>query len=326
MVNKSAKSAFSIMELIIALLIISVIVVTMFFISGKFKTNKTSLNENSKYIFACYFDCDKGNKNCRLKQTIFENNLKKEDKDVTMSGSCYFNHAENIKAFLIAAGAGSKINSGQVLTDYSLLSYETITPGVVSENFEEGITKISSKNVLPGIQNENGLQYDNIISCELVNAPKECPNLKTDAVKFNPTGCELARNDEEKAVVKILGCEPDGVNLSDNTIKLSDIKRKEGFLDRLDKNDLEKIGKSQLNNIYVYEFSDNKNKKHHFEFNFKLKDSNYDTRVKYHALNISQMSEILSNVSVLRQNDLIKKIIKLNPGAPSKNGAVVIIW
>ena len=325
MVDKSVKSAFSVMELIIVLSIILVIVIIMFFVSGKFKVKKTNLNSNSKYIFACYFECDNDNKNCRLKQTIYENNSKKEDKDVTMAGSCYFNHAENAKALLIATGAGSKTSSAQVLTDYTVLPYETITPGLFSDKFEEGITKISSKNVLSGIQNDNGLQYDNIISCELINAPNECPNLKSNAHKFNPKGCELAKDDMENSVVKILGCEPDGVNLSDNTIKLSEIKRKEGFLDRLDKNDLEKIGKSQLNNTYVYNFKDDNNN-HNFEFNFKFKDSNYDTRVKYHALNISQMSEILSNVNILRQNDLVSKIIKLYPGAPSKNGAVVIMW
>ena len=57
------------------------------------------------------------------------------------------------------------------------------------------------------------------------------------------------------------------------------------------------------------------------KFNFDFKDSSL-----HNGNSTSHMSEILSNMYALRQNDCINKVIEANPGAPNKNGGIVILW
>ena len=332
------KFAFSILEFIASLLVVAFIVAIVSYglhkINPLLRINKQGLSG----AFACYYDdCDDNNENCELRQILYENNNIKEDKDVTSIGHCNFTYGKRLnRVFVIATGAGSEKNSGQVKTDFAPHEFEQIIPGRANGNYEDGKTILSGLVVLPGQTSDNGLQYENIESCEIISSPDRCPHVLASDSKMRqsaeynekdvPVGCELLQNDDGSTYVKINGCNFGEGDIDYNTILLSDLKRVKGFLDRLDKNSLSDIGKSQKKNIYSYTYNNLPTENNTFKFNFRMKDSTYDSRVNLSIKNGSHMEDILSNMSSLKQNRVINQVLQFKPGAPKKNGAVVIIW
>ena len=100
--NNKPKFAFTIAEMVSTIIITVILVYVLTIVAKKLLPYIEIYNGNLKGTFACYYDeCDKNNKNCKLKQTIHDGKTIKDDKDVTEQGYCIFEPVKQKKYMYI---------------------------------------------------------------------------------------------------------------------------------------------------------------------------------------------------------------------------------
>lgn len=345
MVNKY-KHAFSIPEVIVSILVI--IIFTVITLPWIMK-HKVEMSLDSSVIngtYACYYSCT-SDEDCTLVESVYDGKVEKYKKILADGESCSYKPSlRTNKIYIIAVGPGSAKHAGQLVTTLNTPSSFDIKAGKFSfisdknddAAFNNASTRVGDAIIAFGGQlYDNGLQIQNLdehSSCRLVSAPNSCSE-SCGEVGFvsksaKPNGCFIEKDiKSENYLVKIEGCQcgssqkDDSSYLDKNSFKLTSLIRSANYTDRLDKTKIDNLRQAKINNTYYAK--DLSGKEYIFEFMFK--DSNYDIRNNSSShKDSSHMSEILENMLPKRKNLLIKDIIDSKPGAPRKNGAVVILW
>ena len=315
------KKAFTLVEAVMSMIIIMIVTTTLVPVLTKVNPKVESTTLRGQY--ACWTE------NGQLKeQYMDERTARRPAQAVT---NCKF-HLDQRPAmyYIIASGAGSNNVQGQTVTKYAsgIASDLDISLGRIGG---DPITLIKSSDTgLEEVRAMGGEYFNsqiiplNIIpkSCRLLTAGQPCSNISGQYQE----SCEIvevlgdnnATSGYKDYRIRINGCDAQdeyGYVSRDNLIEFNDLTYSSSQL-FVGNNATEALINSiaNANNNYFYYGN--------VKLNFKFNDSSYYSN----GQNISKMSEIIDMISVQRKSDLTKLLSDLKPGAPNKNGAVLILW
>lgn len=303
MVNNN-KKAFTLAEMIMAMLIIAVASFAMLPILTKPKPQIDTVGVRGQ--FACYYE------NGVLKQAEYQERIQKEVKNAGVNG-CELEFNQRPKNYLIIAiGAGSGSAPGQIKTKYASYVGKTasdkliITVPRAYSSDSTFVSNGSSAELVAGSAaaiNPNGLAGANIESCRLLTAGKSCSNYSN----FTQVSC-----DSQYASSGSIGIICKNNNADENK---NDILYQQELISVAN---LKKSNES--NSTYTYQ---------NYKLNVELKDSMYTLKSLQDGRqgeDKSMIEEILYKIHPQRKSNLITKFTTQKYGDKNKDGAVLILW
>ena len=315
---KNHKKAFTLIEVVMSMIILMIVTATMVPVLTKTKPKIQSITLRGQY--ACWMEGG------QLKeQYMDERTARRPAQNVS---KCKL-HLDQRPAmyYIIASGAGTNNVQGQTITKYTsgIASDLDITLGTITNggsttisSTDSGVEELRAKG---GENYTNGIIPSNVKSCKLLSANQPCPNISNKT----QDGCEVVElindnnlNGNKEYRIRINGCDAQdeyGYVSRDNLIEFSDLTYSASSLflkDDATETQIKSIAKA--NNNYF--------RNGNIILNLEFADSSYYSNKQ----DKSKMSQIIDMISIQRKSDLTKLISSLKPGAPNKNGDVLILW
>lgn len=307
---KNNKKAFSLPEMLMAMLIIAIASFAMLPVLTKPKPQIDTVGVRGQ--FACYYD-DNG----VLKQEEYQERIQKEIKNA--GNACEFEFNQRPKNYLIIAlGAASNNAPGQLRTKYvpyiGESSLDKLTINVAKANpisIEDKTTIVRSSNgtaeVVAGsgyaVNNKNGLAGGNIKSCRLLTAGKPCGG---NYAGLTQVACTPAYSYSKDDYIIKVTCKDNSNNLNEDVIDIKDLT-------------------PTPNSISPLTYGN-------YKLNVELYDSMYTSKTYHQGRTGNEKSaieQILYSIHPQRKSNLINNFINKkygDNGSNNKNGAVLILW
>lgn len=345
MVDK--KRAFTLVESIISMMIIMVVAVGAMTSLTKKKPQIESVTLRGQY--ACWIDDGTYGNTGKLLEWYFDERSPRTARPIVVDESvgCKLKLDQRPANFyILAAGAGNLDTPGQVSTVYTPaigneLDVVIGKANILTENvLDSRTTKVLNGEQAVAIANGpsasgsviSGLIPANVKSCKLISGDACAKSCEVVAISSYSALDGTYFNDYK---IRINGCEDidiygnptmklikfdsltysgisgtmdfDNVNPSDTLINTIAMANPDGYYSGVYKLGFDFYNSSYLSPKRLLNFTNNTN-------------NNYSTQTR------SKMTKILENISIRRKSELTDLLIKLNAGAPAKNGAVLILW
>jgi len=310
--KKNNKKAFSLVEMIMAMLIIAIVSFAMLPILTRPKPQIETVGVRGQ--FGCYY------KGSTLHQVYYDERTERTD-EIASGGQCTFKFdLRPKKYFILMAGAGARVGTvnkpGQIVTDYTDKINSNLTISVPPANSpdhtimrkDDGMSHMSAGSGASMLN--NGLVPENINACRLLSAGGNCSDSN-----YRQVGCDTPSYStvENKYVIDV-ACMYTGSD-ADMPLYHHDYIPLENF-------------SVNTGSVGFSEYLANLNGKQ-YKVNFELKDSMYtfnDLIVKKPTTNGSRIERILTNINFQRKSQMIQDFIDGKFGEAEKAGAVLILW
>ena len=326
--NNCKNKAFSLVEMLVSMMIIMVVVAGFIPTLTKSKPKVDITTKRGQY--GCWYEGSK-----LYEQYFDERTPRTAKKDVTSTG-CKLKLDESPAHFyIIATGAGCNGVAGQATTLYTpglaetlnikLGKYNTSSNRIIRD--ETCATTISSNSMSNLVVANGGFKFSNNYlnphnfsntnPCKLKSAGDFCKGSST-AIQQSCTVSEInGINSNDRFIVRINGCESFdeyGNPNEDNIIKLNQLVYSAGTN--------KEITSSTSTNSRFYYPSGDANK------TYKMNFTNADPLFGREFTKKSKMVQLIDNIPSQRRSSLFSTLKDPNiiPGAPDKNGAVIIMW
>ena len=318
MVKNNKPKAFSLVEMLVSMMIIMVVVAGFIPTLTKSKPKLDITTKRGQY--GCWYE------GSNIYEQYFDERTQRSGKKNVTSTGCKLKLDESPAHFyIIATGAGCNGVAGQAVTLYTPGLAETLDIKLGKYNTsDENCTTTISSNSMSNLVVANGgfkfsnnylnpYNFSNTNPCKLKSAGNLCKGSST-ARQQSCTVSEInGINSNNRFIVRINGCESFdeyGNPNEDNIIKLNQLVYSAGT-------NKEITSSTSTNSRYYHPVGDN---------TYKMNFTNADPLFGREFTKKSKMVQLIDNIPSTRRSSLFDTLKDITPGAPNKDGAVIIMW